>query len=147
MTDPADYLPLIRKTARRYCCIEDAEQEAWLCYCEAMNDFDERRNVKFSTFLMLRLRVHFKKLLREKQKRQRLRAAVKNDMKLSARMNRQIDNADNLQKIDLEQLPPRTREAVRHVLAGRTLTQTARIMRITPQGVRNLLRRAGRVMV
>ncbi|MEI6287750.1 MAG: sigma-70 family RNA polymerase sigma factor [Bacillota bacterium] len=147
MINPADYTPLIRKTARRYYYIEDAEQEAWLCCCQAVNDFDESRNVKFSTFLMLRLRQHFLTLIRTKQKRQRANVAVKSEAILTEKLNCRIGNADQPREIDLATLPPRTREAARLMLEGKTLTQAARQMRITPQAVRNLLNRARKMMM
>ena len=147
MINPADYTPLIKKTACRYYYIEDAEQEAWLCCCQAVNDFDESRNVKFSTFLMLRLRQHFLTLIRTKQKRQRANAAVKSEARLSEKQNCRTGSADRQREIDLAILPPRTREAARLMLAGKTLTQAARQMRITPQAVRNLLNRARKLML
>jgi len=147
MIEPADYAPLIRKTARRYYYIEDAEQEAWLCCCQAVNDFDESRNVKFSTFLMLRLRQHFLTLIRTKQKRQRANAAVKSEAILTEKQNYQVGSTDQPREIDLSTLPPRTREAARLMLEGKTLTQAARQMRITPQAVRNLLNRARKLLL
>ena len=146
-TPHEQYLPLIKKTARRYYYIEDAEQEAWLCCCQAVNDFDESWNVKFSTFLMLRLRQHFLTLIRSKQKRQRANAAVKSEAILTEKQNCRFGSADQPRELDLSPLPPRTREAARLMLEGKTLTQAARQMRITPQAVRNLLNRARKLML
>jgi DNA-directed RNA polymerase specialized sigma24 family protein len=59
-------------------------------------------------------------------------------------LEKQIKPLTNVPEININNLPPRIREAAQHILSGKTLSQTARTMRITPQAVKNLLLRARR---
>jgi RNA polymerase sigma factor (sigma-70 family) len=141
--DTAKYLPIIKKFTRRYrYIIEDAEQEAWLAYAEAARTYDPAKNCAFTTFLFWKLRWHFKQLTRDYRRRQQLQSGLR-EQRLLAQQNIPAATPE----LDIDNLPPRTREAVRHILDGKTLTQTARIMRITPQAVRNLLNRARKLML
>lgn len=59
-------------------------------------------------------------------------------------LQKQYNQLEEIPKINISKLPPRIREAAQHILSGKTLSQTARTMRITPQAVKNLLLRAKR---
>ena len=139
--DTAKYLPIIKKFARRYRnIIEDSEQESWLAYAEALHVYDPAKNCMFTTFLFWKLRWHFKQLTQNYRRRQKLH----NELCAQQLLEKQLKPMANIPEINIDNLPPRTREAAKHILSGKTLSQTARIMRITPQAVKNLMLRARR---
>ena len=137
-----EYLPLIKKTARRYRDIEDAEQEAWLCYCEAVNDYDPAKCRYFASYLRQKLRWHFKKLIRQKHRLLRVQTTLCQQQTQTILQTAAQDNLTDFSEISINKLPPRTRTAVSLMLKGYTLSDTARIMQVKPQTVAGLIKRA-----
>lgn len=137
------YLTLIKKTAYHYRDIEDAEQEAWLCYCEAANDYDPDKCHYFASYLKQKLRWHFKALIRDKQRQTLTYAAACESAGAGSLLEASVhaDLAANA-KANLDRLPARTRRAVELIRSGNTLSDTARIMNVRPQTISGLLKRA-----
>ena len=137
-----NYLPLIKKTARHYRDIEDAEQEAWLCYCEALHDYDPAKCRYFASYLQQKLRWHFKKLIRAKHKQLRTHAACCQAISETRLTAASQNNLVDLPELQRQKLPPRTLLAVTLLRNGYSLSETARRMNVKPQTIAGLVKRA-----
>lgn len=160
------FAPLVYKTAGRTAITvsyEDAVQNAWLAFLEAIRDYDPAAGVPFAGYAKSCVRYAVwnahKRQIRRLNREQPLEQPVGEEETLLDLLAASDDPAAEVERKDslrqvlriVGELPVRQREALTEtVLRGRTLQQAAASLRISYQAVFKLrgraLRRIGREM-